>query len=398
MTIAVFDKDKKNNIRQSNFLIEARYKLTTQEFRIVSIIKSMVSQGDEDFKEYRINLKDIAKIIEVTGDSLIPDLKKATNGLLRKPLVIYHNGATIQMNWISSYKHIKGNTFIQIRLDPELKPYLLQIKSHYTDFELKELLSLKSFYSYRIYELMKQYHPIIPKRSFDLEELKEILGCQDSYPSYSNFRDKVLEPAVLEINNNKQLKISLGFEQDKVGKKVKGITFFIYERNIASEKVIVGKKTKGLDSQSGDKGSEEGSKKKFFISSLEDAKKYFEEKNYKSDYKKWWLQKGIKEKPKFRAASAEVWEINHAEMFPEKHKITLNEGNSVSIAEDKELKALFVSLKHNLHHYGNLTDYYNYFGDLVRNGDKFKISAKNAKAADYQEILKSLNIELQINS
>lgn len=394
MTIAVFDKDKKNNIRQSNFLIEARYKLTTQEFRIVSIIKSMVSQGDEDFKEYRINLKDIAKIIEVTGDSLIPDLKKATNGLLRKPLVIYHNGATIQMNWISSYKHIKGNTFVQIRLDPELKPYLLQIKSHYTDFELKELLSLKSFYSYRIYELMKQYHPSIPKRSFVLEELKEILGCQDSYPSYSNFREKVLEPAVLEINSNKQLKLSLRFEADKLGKKVNGITFFIYERNTDSEKVIVGNQSKGLDAPA------EGEDKK--IDSVEDAKKHFEDKNYKSDYKKWWLQKGIKEKTKFREASAEVWELNHAEMFPEKHKTTLNDGNSASIVTQTESKEL-AQKKSNLRVKLNLMDHrhaelYFDFNSLEETKSGYKISARSPKAADYKEILDGLNIELQLNS
>ncbi len=340
MTITVFDKDKKNNIRQSNFLIEARYKLTTQEFRIVSVIKSMVSQEDEDFKGYRINLKDIAKIIEVTGDSLIADLKKAANGLLKKPLVIYHGGATIQMNWISSYKHEKGQSFIQIRLDPELKPYLLQIKSSYTDFELKELLSLKSFYSYRIYELMKQYHPTIPKRSFPLEELKEILGCQDSYPSYSNFRDKVLNPAILEINNNKQLKIILGFEANKIGKKVTGITFFIYERNSDSEKVIVGKKIKELDSKSGNDKKEKESKEKQAnkLKTIDDVKKYFSERNYKSNPEKFFNYYEAKEWAgiKKRSAVADNWELNFKEKNPDLYKITLNSSNSDSIVTQSE--------------------------------------------------------------
>lgn len=223
MEIALFDKEKNKNLRQSNFLIEARYKLTLQEFRIITIIMSMISQNDEDFKEYKINLSDIRNLLDITSDNLVPELKKATKGLLSKPLVILSDNKTIQMNWISSAKYEKGKTYVIVKLDPELKPYLLKIKSYYTEFELQELLSLKSFYSSRIYELMKQFTPTIPKRTFDVDELQEILGC--NYPNYGNFKDRVLKSAILEINNKTGLAID--FEEKKQGKKVVKIIFNI---------------------------------------------------------------------------------------------------------------------------------------------------------------------------
>jgi len=236
MEVTLFDKEKNKNLRQSNFLIEARYKLTKQEFRIIRVIMSMVSQYDQDFKKYQIKLADIKSLLESKSESLVADLKKATKGLLSKPVVITTKDKIVQVNWISSAVFAKGKAFVEIALDPELKPYLLEIKSYYTEFELQELLSLRSFYSLRIYELMKQFSPRefsqgIPRRGFKVEELKKILQGEevDNYPSYGNFKDRVLNPAILEINN--KTGISLSLQENKIGKKVDEVVFIITPKN-----------------------------------------------------------------------------------------------------------------------------------------------------------------------
>ena len=56
-----------------------------------------------------------------------------------------------------------------------MKPFLLSLKSHFTTYDVRNILKLPSTYSVRIYELLKQYEKI-GKRRFDLQELKEIIG------------------------------------------------------------------------------------------------------------------------------------------------------------------------------------------------------------------------------
>ena len=326
MEVKLFDKEKDTNLRQSNFLIEARYKLTLHEFRIITVIMSMVSQNDQDFKEYRIDLGDVKKLIQdvnklqTKNESIITELKKATKGLLSKPLIIISGNETIQMNWISSAKYEKGKSYVSIKLDPELKPYLLKIRSNYTDFELQELLSLKSFYSAKIYELMKQFFPNIPKRKFKIEELQQILGCD--YPKYGNFKERVLKSSVIEINNKTALTID--FEEKKEGKKITDIVFNIRGKNASGRLPAEDNNQENKDK----KAIKDDQNNK--LENIEDVKKYFLDKVYKSDPELFWLKKGKRTKLKDRVDEADAWEYNHKNMFPEKHKITLNASSSES--------------------------------------------------------------------
>ncbi len=338
MEVKLFDKEKDTNLRQSNFLIEARYKLTLHEFRIITVIMSMVSQNDQDFKEYRIDLGDVKKLIQdinklkTKNESIIIELKKATKGLLSKPLIIITGNEAIQMNWISSAKYEKGKSYVSIKLDPELKPYLLKIRSNYTDFELQELLSLKSFYSAKIYELMKQFFPNIPKRKFKIEELQQILGC--NYPKYGNFKERVLKSAIMEINNKTALTID--FEEKKEGKKITDIVFNIRGKNdfrqLPAENDNQEKKDKKARKDEGNEKKEDKEKQDNKLETLDEARKYFSDKGFKSNPEKFFNfyeakeWKGIKK----RSATADNWELNFKERNPDLYKITLNSANSDS--------------------------------------------------------------------
>ena len=140
-----------------------------------------------------------------------------------------------------------------------------------------------------------------------------------------------------------------------------------------------------------------------YISSIEDTKKYFSDNNLKSDPEEFWdfyeaigWKKG-KTKITNREAAIKSWERKHQEIFPEKHKITSDSSDSASIVEDKELKELRANFKRQLHWDYDIKDWHNYFGEIYRDDNKFKITAKSPKAADYKALLQNLNIQLQFN-
>jgi hypothetical protein len=86
-------------------------------------------------------------------------------------------------------------------------------------------MQLKSSFSIRIYELLKQYENF-KERSFLVEDLRTMLGIEaDEYPKYGNFKQKVLNVAQKEIAEKTD--ISFEYEETKVGRGVGKIRFFI---------------------------------------------------------------------------------------------------------------------------------------------------------------------------
>ncbi len=86
------------------------------------------------------------------------------------------------------------------------------------------MIKLKSTYSIRIYELLKQYEHI-RERTISLESLRYYLDAIDVYPNYANFKQRVLKHSQKELNQKTD--ISFEFEEIKSGRKVQRIKFIM---------------------------------------------------------------------------------------------------------------------------------------------------------------------------
>jgi hypothetical protein len=54
---------KNNIVRKSNSLVEASYKLSVNQQKIVLLLASSIKPGDENFQPYQINIKEFAKLL-----------------------------------------------------------------------------------------------------------------------------------------------------------------------------------------------------------------------------------------------------------------------------------------------------------------------------------------------
>ena len=87
---------------------------------------------------------------------------------------------------------------------------------------------MKSFYSIRLYELLKQYEKI-GHRTFEIIDLKAILGIKDDeYLRYTHFKTRVLLTAQKEIL--KKTDIEFTFDEIKTGRVVSSIKFIIKKK------------------------------------------------------------------------------------------------------------------------------------------------------------------------
>ncbi len=229
-------------VTQSNNLIEARHSkpLTAREQKIVLTMVSMIEPSDGDFKNYRISIREFSEMLGLEGKAKYTEIKEITKELMSKSIEIpQDDGGWLLANWISSAKYIKGEGIIDLSFSPDLKPYMLQLKNAFTSYRLSNILSLNSTYSIRLYELMKKWHHL-GKWESSVDSIREKLGAiTKSYSLYGNFKNKVLLPAIEELNEKTDLQID--FNEIKRGRGVVRIEFTIKH---APEKEIMLSKPK----------------------------------------------------------------------------------------------------------------------------------------------------------
>lgn len=220
------------NIRKHNNLIEAKYQINDLgEQRVIFMLLAQIQPKDEGFKVYRLSVTDFAKMLGLTGNSTYETLDKITSSLVSRKISIREGKNFLHMNWLSSARYIHGSGYVELSFDPNLKPYLLQLKSHFTQYKLETALHFKSIYSIRLYELLKKeafkerngYFDVL----FEYSELRENFGIgKKEYLMFNNFKQKAIEPATREISDKTDLYIN-DVRYGKTGRKITNITFCV---------------------------------------------------------------------------------------------------------------------------------------------------------------------------
>ena len=226
LNVAIPVETKADNlVTKSNMLIEANYKLGVIEQKIILCLASNIQPNDSDFHTYTLRVKEFCELLGLKGSPKYTELRAITRELMQKVFEIRIGSKVIQVAWLSYVAYNETEGTIDIRFDPFLRPYLLQLKKEFTSYKLENVVKLKSSYSIRIYELLKQYEKI-QERTFDLNDLRKLLGAEDVYPKYGNFKQRVLIPAQKELK--KKTDISFEIDEIKKGRKVEKVRFRIF--------------------------------------------------------------------------------------------------------------------------------------------------------------------------
>ena len=234
-----------------NNFVQARHSLTLEEIRLMDTIISFIQPDDEDFKVYKIPVSVLRDLYPNNRKDIYEVVKRAIEGLLRKPIRIESINSKgkrefFMANFIADGYYKEGDGFFEVSISARLKPYLLQLKEFFTKIPLKYTYVLKSRYSIRLYELLKQYEGT-GIRIDSVPDLREMLGVdQNEYTDWRNFERVVIKKAVEEINAKTDLDVS--YRKRKIGRKITHIEFSIRTKIfIASEGGEVGDEWGGRD-------------------------------------------------------------------------------------------------------------------------------------------------------
>lgn len=212
-------------VKKDNRLIEAKYKLSIHQQRVLFTLLEKIHSADDDFIHYDIDIGEIAEKFELENSkALYTQMQEAIGDLVTKKITIQEGDQTIVMAWLSYARYTKGQGVVDISFHKDLKPYLLQLKSHFTQYQLSAVARFKSSYSIRFYELLKM-NEYLGKggqfyRKFTIKELREYMQLDDGlYENFKDLRIRVIEPAYKEINEFSDISI-VDIEYIKKGRAV----------------------------------------------------------------------------------------------------------------------------------------------------------------------------------
>lgn len=227
------EKIENKLVVQANRLIEASYKLKPSQQKFLRIMASMINKNDEDFKMYEFKINQLINLFEIKDQSKYKEIPKQTRELMGNILTFNIDNKIIQVPFLNYCEYELGSGILRVQFHPYLKPYYLYLgkENPYTKYKLSNILQLRSTYSIRIYELLKEYETI-KNRTFKIDELRKLFQIKPTqYTRYNDFKRKVLEQAQKELPCKTD--IMFNFEEIKEKRKVIAIKF-----NIKANKAI----------------------------------------------------------------------------------------------------------------------------------------------------------------
>lgn len=243
-------------VKGNELIQQNRFELSLPEQKTVAYICSMIKPIDPmesarglPFQlEYDFNIRDYCKVcgIDYAGGKNYKDIKATLKKLADRSMWLDDGESETLMRWLSYVKVNKKSEKVLIEIDRTIAPFLFNLQKKFTQYQLYNILSMKSAFSVRIYELMKSY-AYQKNKIFEVDELKRLLGVEDvkSYKDFSLFRVKVIEKAQEEINERTD--INIYFKPITSGRKVIKIMFTIEEKTHIEKAICNAKIHKKLD-------------------------------------------------------------------------------------------------------------------------------------------------------
>ncbi len=231
-------------VKKAQQLVESRYSLTVMEIKIISELITMVKVTDTVFHEYVFKVDEWKNEKDLKRKDIYKAFENVARDLMSKPLTIRSTDSEswLVVNWVSSAQYIKGKGIVKFQISDKLKPYLLALKEHFLQYDIKNILPLRSSYVIRLYELLKDWYNAGFRYSqnktvtkiIDLRWLRQTFQIPDKY-RYNNIKERILLKAQSDLPKYTDIKFK--FDEIKEGHRVTHLKFTIQGKGQKKEKM-----------------------------------------------------------------------------------------------------------------------------------------------------------------
>lgn len=264
-------------LSRSNKLILSRYSATLVENKIMALSFKRVKLNKNGNSAVVFTTNELRKLTGVKGNGFYNQLKIAAAGLMNK--MVYMEDEQAQsfsfINLIQKAEYREGS--FTVVFTNECKALLYDLKSNFTSMSIDTLFSFKTNHAYRLYEILKVHEYKIGDNNkpveivYSLSDLKLQLNCintegkkvkielmqphpdydkivndldtEKKFESWYEFKRRVLEKAIKEINQTTELSISYAPIRTGRGGKTTAVRFYLQRKVVEKINTVESKQT-----------------------------------------------------------------------------------------------------------------------------------------------------------
>lgn len=227
-------------VTQANTLATSIQNMSLLERRILLLTLAVLRRADTELPYVRIYSSDVRRAFELNHNSLNNELNEASGKLMTRyaEFLRTHHGSNSKVAWVNEIHFTAGKdsevgmAYIDVQLHPRMAQYVLQLTGNFFRVPFSVLAQFRSIYSMRLCEILTAESQGGRRTAvhFELKDLKRVLDCdKPSYKNFSNFRQRVLEPARTE--NEEVGYLGFTYETVKRGRAVVGLQFSVMSRS-----------------------------------------------------------------------------------------------------------------------------------------------------------------------
>lgn len=196
----------------ANDIIKGKQKMTLRESQLLAIAISQVVKEDKDFKTYTTTVSELAAFMGIDENSLYRDLESICTSLLQRVVKIQVGGNNANrkkkwkaFQWINRAEYDNGK--LTLRLSDDIKPFLLDLESYYSQTLLGTLMTFRSYYTTRLYQYLVAdtgaKYGNIHEWTFTCDELRDLFQVgEKQYKLNRNLLNFTIIPALEELGSS----------------------------------------------------------------------------------------------------------------------------------------------------------------------------------------------------
>lgn len=233
-----FDLARKREykVTQSNQLAQQQYisrkskgtAPTLSEEKAFAYIVSRIKPTDDTVGPIEFDIKEFCDVCGLSAQQYYSHVKETLSNLMSRQVWLRReNGKEDGYPYLIHVGIDAGSGKGTVEIHKDLIPHLVQLKGNFYQFTFHSIIAMKSVYGIRLYKFLKSIYYKGRDPAFDLVTLKGYLDCAEKYREYKNFRRRVIDPALADINKYSDLQVEV--EPIKTGNRITGIIFHMID-------------------------------------------------------------------------------------------------------------------------------------------------------------------------
>jgi len=210
--------------------VKSMSKLTLTELRFLNFCLSQCDTRKETNRQVKTNLNALKTIYPSMDQKTAYGIIKQTwTGMNAKPLEVIEDGENglelVGYAWIEEVRYNPNTQDFSFKITAGAVPHLLGIKEKFSEYRLRDVSHFSSRTTWMLFEYLETLWEYQNSWRIELKELKTKLGIPGKYPRWADFQNRIITPAIEEINANTELSVT--YEKEKRGRSIFALVFFV---------------------------------------------------------------------------------------------------------------------------------------------------------------------------